>query len=136
MRRKRPFPLPKREAVPPRIKAEIILRQGGCCPDCGTRLVLGSIVLDHRPPIALREPGDDLNDPDRLAAICRRCNARKTARDLSVIAKTKRLAHAHQDHLARQSEKVPGRKPPTPAQRRLMDRWIGYFRPERSESDD
>jgi hypothetical protein len=95
--------------------------------------VLGSIVFDHRPPIALREPGDDLNDPDRLAAICTRCNARKTSRDLKDIAKAKRLAEAHQDHLFRQREKVPGRKSPTAAQRRTMERWIGHLRPGEPE---
>lgn len=116
MRRKRPFLSPERQAVPRRIRAEIVLRQNGRCPDCGTRLIIGEIVFDHRPPIALREAGDDVNDPDRLAAICVACNERKTPRDLKDIAKTKRLAEAHQEFTARLADKVPGRRLPTKRQ--------------------
>jgi 5-methylcytosine-specific restriction endonuclease McrA len=113
MRRKRPFPIPERRSIPARVRAEVILRQSGRCADCRTKLSPGEIVLDHRPPIALREPGDDQNDPDRLAAICLACDRRKTSRDLREIAKAKRIAAAHQEHLARKSEKIPGRRLPS-----------------------
>jgi 5-methylcytosine-specific restriction endonuclease McrA len=59
------------------VQAEIILRQAGRCADCGTKLALNAIVFDHRPPIALREAGDDVNDPDRLAAVCQQCHSEK-----------------------------------------------------------
>ncbi|MBM0203749.1 hypothetical protein JNW90_11980 [Micromonospora sp. STR1s_5] len=113
MQRKRPFLSPERLAIPRRVRAEILLRQNGRCTDCGIRLTIGQVVFDHRPPIALREPGDDVNDPDRIAAICLECDRRKTPRDLREIAKAKRIATVHQEHLARKSEKVPGRKLPS-----------------------
>src|SRR3712207_1773322 len=109
-------PLPEgceRRHLPARLKAEIMLRQEGCCADCGTRLILGFFVFDHRPPLALREAGDDANDPDRLAAICWTCNEQKTPRDLKEIARAKRLAEAHQSFLDRQRTKVPGRRVPS-----------------------
>ena len=116
MRRNRPFLSPERLAVPRRVRAEILLRQNGRCPDCGTRLTPGQIVFDHRPPIALRGPGDDVNDPDRLAAICTGCNERKTPRDLKEIAKAKRLAEAHQEFVSRLADRVPGRRVPSKRQ--------------------
>jgi 5-methylcytosine-specific restriction endonuclease McrA len=119
MRRNRPFLSPERLAVPRRVRAEILLRQNGRCPDCWTRLTLGEIVYDHRPPIALRELGDDVNDPDRLAAICTGCNERKTPRDLKEIAKTKRIAESHQEFVARLADKIPGRR--VPSKRRWRD---------------
>ena len=105
----KPFAGCARAAVPRRIRADILLRQEGRCADCGTRLHLDRVVFDHRPPLALREPGDDPNDPDRIAAICLRCDRLKTARDLSEIAKTKRLAREEAAHRARMAEKVCGR---------------------------
>ena len=113
MRRKRPFISPQRRSVPRRVQAEIMLRQNGRCVDCGTRLILGFFVFDHRPPLGLREQGDDVNDPDRLAAICWTCNEQKTPKDLREIARAKRLAEQHQEYLERQRAKVPGRRLPS-----------------------
>ena len=96
----------ERRHLPARLKAEIMLRQQGCCADCGTRLILGFFVFDHRPPLALRGAEEDANDPDRLAAICWRCNEQKTPRDLKEIARAKRLADKHQEHLKRQRLKL------------------------------
>ncbi len=63
IRRSRPFASCPRVAVPRRIKLEILLRQKGRCADCGTRLDVERIVFDHRPPLALRDPDEDSNDP-------------------------------------------------------------------------
>ena len=65
----RPKRLPRceRRSLPRRLKAEIILRQDGRCADCGTRLIMGFFVFDHRPPLALRAQDTDANDPERLA---------------------------------------------------------------------
>ena len=101
MQRKSTFQPCQRLYVPALLRAKIMLRQNGRCFDCGTRLMLGRIVFDHRPPLALREQGDDANDPDRLAAICRTCDKQKTPRDLKQIAKAKRLALDHQDFVER-----------------------------------
>ena len=117
MQRKRPFERCERRDVPRRLRAEIMLRQDGRCADCGTRLILGFFVFDHRPPLALREESDNANDPDRLAAICWTCDRQKTPKDIKDIAKAKRLADNHQDFVARQREKVPGRRVPSRKQR-------------------
>jgi hypothetical protein len=122
MTRKPPPESCERRHLPARLKAEIMLRQEGCCADCGTRLILGFFVFDHRPPLALREAGDDPNDPERLAAICWTCNEQKTPKDLKEIARAKRLAEKHQEHLERQRAKVPGRRLPSRKQwQRLQD---------------
>ena len=124
MQRKRPFPRPERRSIPGRIRAEIMLRQEGRCADCGTRLILGFFVFDHRPPLALRDEADDVNDPHRLAAICWTCNEQKTPKDIKAIAKAKRLATKHQDFLERQGEKVPGRKVPSRKQLDALERGM------------
>jgi 5-methylcytosine-specific restriction endonuclease McrA len=125
MQRKRPFPRPKRRTIPSRTRAQIMLRQEGRCADCGTRLILGFFVFDHRPPLALREEDDDVNDPERLAVICWACNEQKTPKDLKEIARTKRLAEAHQEFLARQRDKVAGRRAPSRKQWRALEKSVG-----------
>jgi 5-methylcytosine-specific restriction endonuclease McrA len=89
MRSKSPLQPCPRRYVPALLRARIMLNQNGRCFDCGTRLMLGRIVFDHRPPLAPRGQDDDANDPDRLAAICMSCDQRKTSRNLKEIAKTK-----------------------------------------------
>ncbi len=118
--RKRPFEICERKHLPQRLKAEIMLRQQGCCADCGTRLILGFFVFDHRPPLGLRDKHEDANDPQRLAAICLACHERKTPQDLKEIAKAKRLAERHQEHQERQRHKVPGRRLPSRTQWRQL----------------
>src|SRR3954465_9178972 len=122
MQRKHPFDRCERRFVPRRLRAEIMLRQEGRCADCGTRLIIGFFVFDHRPPLALREEADDANDPERLAAICWTCDQQKTPKDLKEIARTKRLATKHQDFVARQQDKVPGRRVPSRKQRLALAR--------------
>ena len=104
MRRNPPYEICERRYLPTRLKAEIMLRQDGRCADCGTRLILGFFVFDHRPPLALRDPTSDANDANRLAAICWTCNEQKTPKDLKAIDRTKRLATAHHDFLERQRD--------------------------------
>ena len=113
MQRKLPFRSCRRRSLPPLLRAQILLRQKGCCFDCGTRMMLGKIVFDHRPPLALRGEGENANDPDRLVAVCRTCDQRKTPRDAREIARTKRLALDHQDFINRMCDKVPGRPVPS-----------------------
>lgn len=125
MQRKRILDRCERRWIPGRVRAEIILRQDGKCADCGTRLILGFFVFDHRPPLALREEGDEANDPERLAAICSTCNDLKTPRDLKEIARAKRLALGHQDFLERQRDKAPGRRAPSPSQWKKLERSMG-----------
>ena len=102
-----------------------MLRQQGRCFDCGTRMILGKIVFDHRPSLALRDKGDNANDPDRLVAICTVCDRRKTPRDIKDIARAKRLALKQQDFDERMRDKVPGRAVPSRSQWRKLVRSIG-----------
>jgi len=108
-RRPKPFASCARAALPHRTKLEILLRQKGCCADCGTRLDVERIVFDHRPPLALRHPAEVPNDAEHLAAICPDCDRLKTKRDLAEIARTKRLAADEAEHQARMAAKVCGR---------------------------
>jgi hypothetical protein len=95
-------------------------------------MMLGKIIFDHRPPLALRAEGTDANDPDRLVAICVVCNDQKTPRDIREIARARRLAIGHQDFISRMADKVPGRPVPSRTQRRKLDRAL-MARPERVE---
>jgi hypothetical protein len=72
-----------------------------------------------------------VNDPDRLAAICWTCHQQKTPKDLKAIAKAKRLAEANQDFLARQRDKVPGRRAPSRKQRQAIERALQRASAER-----
>jgi 5-methylcytosine-specific restriction endonuclease McrA len=132
--RKRPFEICERKHLPQRLKAEIMLRQQGCCADCGTRLILGFFVFDHRPPLALRDKYDEANDPERLAAICWTCDELKTPRDLKEIAKAKRLAERHQEHQERQRHKVPGRGLPSRKQWQQMRGALQHTPPRQVSS--
>src|SRR5215218_6226010 len=125
MLRAKRLPRCERRSLPRRLKAEIILRQDGCCADCGTRLIMGFFTFDHRPPLALRDEEADPNDPNRLAAICWTCDQQKTPRDLKEIAKAKRLARKHEEFLRRQGNKVPGRRLSSPSQWRELERFVG-----------
>jgi hypothetical protein len=87
-------------------------------------MMLGKIVFDHRPPLALRAKGDNANDPDRLVAICLVCDQKKTPRDIKEIARTKRLALSHQDFTDRMRDKVPGRPVPSKSQWQRLVRSI------------
>jgi hypothetical protein len=108
MQRKSPFRSCKRQSLPPLLRAQITLRQQGRCFDCETRMMLGKIVFDHRPPLVLRTRGDNANDPDRLVAICTVCDQNKTPRDIKEIARAKRLALNHQDFTHRMRECLDG----------------------------
>jgi hypothetical protein len=125
MRRKRPFDRCERRWIPGQLRAAILLRQEGRCADCGTRLILGFFVFDHRPPLALRDQAEDANDPERLAAICWTCDQQKTPRDLTEIARAKRLAEKHQSFLDRQRGKVPGRRVPSRRQWNELQQILG-----------
>jgi hypothetical protein len=125
MQRKFPFKSCERRSLPDLLRAKIMLRQRGRCIDCGTRMILGKIVFDHRPPLALRAEGDNANDPDRLVAICRTCDQQKTPRDLKEIARTKRIARNHQDFILRMRDKVPGRPVPSKSQWKKLVRGMG-----------
>ena len=102
-----------------------MLRQKGRCFDCGTRMMLGKIVFDHRPPLALRAKGDDANDPDRLVAICRTCDQTKdTARHKRDRAEPSDWRSIIKDFVDRMRDKVPGRPVPSKSQWKKLIRSI------------
>ena len=125
MLRPKPFAGCTRAVIPRRTKAEILLRQTGRCADCCARLDVERIIFDHRPPLVLREPGSDPNDPDWLAAICIRCDRLKTSRDLVEIAKAKRLAADHAAYEQRMAAKVCGRPRLSRRAERELRRYLG-----------
>jgi 5-methylcytosine-specific restriction endonuclease McrA len=119
------MPRCERRSLPRRLKAEIILRQDGRCADCGTRLIMGFFVFDHRPPLALRDREADPNDAEQLAAVCWTCDQQKTPRDLKEIARAKRLGRKQEEFSSRQRDKVPGRRVPSEKQWRELERFVG-----------
>jgi hypothetical protein len=93
MQRSKHPPHCRRRAIPRGLKIKILLRQEGRCADCSIPMI-AVCFFDHRPPLALRDVGDNPNDPKRLAAICHPCNKRKTVRDLRAIARARRAARS------------------------------------------
>ena len=102
----------RRRTLPGRLKLEIILRQNGRCTDCGTRLIFGQFVFDHRPPLALRDACADANDPNLVAAICTACNKPKTRDDLRQIARAKRRGFMGDQHPTPKPAKPVRGEPP------------------------
>lgn len=75
----------RRKPIPKRLRAVIALRQNGICNcGCGEKLMPG-FVLDHDPPLKLREWDPVANDtipacldPDHLFGLTPACHIRKT----------------------------------------------------------
>jgi 5-methylcytosine-specific restriction endonuclease McrA len=90
MRRRDWLPHCQRCPIPRWLKRHVLERQSGRCADCGSCLKQGSLIYDHRPPLALRPVSADPNAPELLAAICTACDRHKTPKDLREIALAKR----------------------------------------------
>lgn len=106
--------------IPGKVRAQVFLRQDGLCADCGAKLVDAATQYDHRPPLGLRAPGDDPNDPARIFALCKPCHAGRTfgtpskplSGDIQIIAKTKRQGSKEAEHRAFMIQKQCGQKRP------------------------
>lgn len=75
---------PKRKAIPPRIKAEVFIRQKGYCAECH-KFIYDPAEYDHRPAIILRpvnSAGTDYvppqNDPSHIEALHADCHQKRT----------------------------------------------------------
>ena len=79
---------------PPRVKARIILRQGGICA-CGCAQKLGAsgerIEFDHETALIL----GGANDEDNLRALRKPCHGAKTAQDVAQKATEARKRAKH-----------------------------------------
>jgi hypothetical protein len=77
---------PKRKNIPASVKKAVLLRQKGCCAECGVNFVQGDKVeYDHRPAIVMRPVNVDgtdyhpaQNDPDFIEALHRLCHLKRT----------------------------------------------------------
>lgn len=79
---------------PPRVKARIILRQGGICAcGCGQKLGVAAepIEFDHEVALILGGP----NDEDNLRALRKPCHRSKTALDVAQKATEARKRAKH-----------------------------------------
>ena len=92
-------------------------------------MILGKIIFDHRPPLALRAKGDNATTPTGWLRFVPVCDQRKTPRDIKDIARAKRLALTQQEFVERMREKVPGRPVPSKRQWRKLVRSIGICFP-------
>jgi hypothetical protein len=70
---------PRRVAIAPGLRFEILRRDDYRCQICGARAVDGEqLHIDHRTPVAL----GGTNDPSNLWTLCRTCNLGKGTREL------------------------------------------------------
>ena len=93
---------------PPRVKARIILRQGGICA-CGCAQKLGAsgerIEFDHEVALVL----GGANDEDNLRALRKPCHRAKTAQDVAQKATEARKRAKHLG-LHKAKRLIPGSK--------------------------
>lgn len=80
-----------RREFPRKVRAEVALRAGGCCEDCGARLKVGEGEYDHVLPDQLG--GGPTTDNCRL--LCRVCHRAKSATDIARIRKGDRQRDRH-----------------------------------------
>jgi 5-methylcytosine-specific restriction endonuclease McrA len=73
------------------MRTYIIHKRGQVCEKCGKAVKDSwNITLDHIIPIALG--GQQFGDPSNLQLLCPDCNREKTSKDISVIAREKRIS--------------------------------------------
>ncbi len=88
-----------RRDFPRKIKAQAILRAGGCCEACSARLKVGEAEVDHILPDALG--GEPVLSNARV--LCRVCHRGKTDEDIGRIRKADRQRDRHTGALAKPS---------------------------------
>lgn len=76
-----------RGAMTPKRRAELMLAYGGRCARCGEKIMKPGWVANHIVPLALGGP-DELGN---LEPLHKACDGEITPKDISRIAKTKRL---------------------------------------------
>lgn len=80
------FSAPARPHVPAKVKTALLTKHNGCCayPGCGAT---ENLQFDH---VIVRELGGP-DGPENMEPLCPPCHRRKTALDVKMIAKAKRI---------------------------------------------
>jgi 5-methylcytosine-specific restriction protein A len=86
-----------RRDFPRKVKAQAILRAGGCCEACSARLKVGEAEVDHILPDALG--GEPVLSNARV--LCRVCHRGKTDEDIGRIRKADRQRDRHTGAIAK-----------------------------------
>lgn len=89
-----------RRDFPRKIKAQAILRAGGCCEACSARLKVGEAEVDHILPDALG--GEPVLSNARV--LCKVCHRAKSTDDIGRIRKADRQRDRHTGALAKPSQ--------------------------------
>lgn len=109
-----------RRDFPRKIKAQAILRAGGCCEACSARLKVGEAEVDHILPDALG--GEPVLSNARV--LCRVCHREKSTEDIGRIRKADRQRDRHTGAIAKPSSLRSAGFPKAPAQRRASSPLI------------
>lgn len=116
-----------RRDFPRKVKAQAILRAGGCCEACSARLKVGEAEVDHILPDALG--GEPALANARV--LCRVCHREKSTDDIGRIRKADRQRDRHTGALAKPSSLRSAGFKPSPPQHRAtapVNKWRGYER--------
>lgn len=70
----------KRIPMPPKLRHQILERDGFRCCDCGVTAQTPGVVLEVDHKVAVSKGGS--NDPDNLRTLCKDCNIGKSNRDI------------------------------------------------------
>jgi 5-methylcytosine-specific restriction enzyme A len=99
---------PKRPALSRKQRVAIYMKTDGRCYICGQKIRGGAWEAEH--PIARQLGGTDA--PEALMPCCIPCHKRKTAKDASAIAKSKRIRDKHIGALKSETPMKCGRNSP------------------------
>jgi len=116
-----------RRDFPRKIKAQAILRAGGCCEACSARLKVGEAEVDHILPDALG--GEPVLSNAKV--LCKVCHRGKTDEDIGRIRKADRQRDRHSGALAKPSSLRSAGFPTRPAQARATSPLIKQIPPRR-----
>lgn len=103
-----------------KIKAQAILRAGGCCEACSARLKVGEAEVDHILPDALG--GEPVLSNARV--LCKVCHRGKTDEDIGRIRKADRQRDRHTGAIAKPSQLRSAGFPKASPQRRASSPLI------------
>ncbi len=113
-----------RRDFPRKVKAQAILRAGGCCEACSARLKVGEAEVDHILPDALG--GEPVLENARV--LCRVCHKAKSSDDIGRIRKADRQRDNHTGATARKPWPKRPRQPAAPqlSASRPVNKWRGF----------